>query len=124
MKKSINLNIKQNNDDNSIAEIYSGNLSTSRYSNFLICKYVKKNIIDQYSFDKLKDMSIYHFNDLIQIEILSSLKEILKKEIKDDTVLVKVLDSMCEMGLGYLNLARSIPSLSGGELQKLKFSLL
>ena len=49
---------------------------------------------------------------------------ILKKEIKDDTILVKVLDSMCEMGLGYLNLARSIPSLSGGELQKLKFSKL
>ena len=34
----------------------------------------------------------------------------------------RVLDSICEMGLGYLNLSRAIPSLSGGELQKLKFS--
>ncbi len=89
MKKSVNLNLKKNYNNNSIAEIYSGNLSTSRYSNFLICKYVKKNIIDQYSFDKLKDMSIYHFNDLIQIETLFSLKEILKKEIKDNPLFNK-----------------------------------
>lgn len=37
---------------------------------------------------------------------------------------IKVLKSICDVGLGYLCLSRSIPSLSGGELQKLKFSRL
>lgn len=52
---------------------------------------------------------------------LSELKEKLKDK-SEYTYLVKVLNSICELGLGYLNLTRSIPSLSGGELQKLKFS--
>lgn len=89
VKKSINLNIKPNYTNNSIVEIYSGNLSTSRYSNFLICKYIKKNIVDKYSFDKLKEISIYNLHSLIQIEILSSLKEVLKKEIKDNPLFNK-----------------------------------
>lgn len=35
-----------------------------------------------------------------------------------------VLQAIERLGLGYLNLARSIPSLSGGELQKIRFSRL
>ena len=89
LKKSVNLSLKQNNDDNSIAEIYSGNLSISRYSNFLTSKYIKKNIIDKYSFDKLKEAPISNLHDLMQIEILSSLKEVLKKEIKDNPLFNK-----------------------------------
>lgn len=38
--------------------------------------------------------------------------------------LLDILKSISEMGLGYLSFARSIPSLSGGELQKIKFSRL
>lgn len=52
---------------------------------------------------------------------LSELKEKLKDK-REYAYLSKVLNSICELGLGYLNFARSIPSLSGGELQKLKFS--
>ena len=89
LKKSVNLSLKQNYDDTSIAEIYSGNLSTSRYSNFLVSKYIKKNIIDKYSFDKLKEAPISNLHDLMQIEILSSLKEVLKKEIKDNPLFNK-----------------------------------
>ena len=89
LKKSVNLNLKQNGSNNSIIEIYSGNLSTSRYSNFLTCKYIKKNIIDKYSFDKLKEIPISNLHDLMQIEILCSLKEILKKEIKDNPLFNK-----------------------------------
>lgn len=89
LKKSVNLSLKQNNDDNSIAEIYSGHLSTSHYSNFLVSKYIKKNIVDKYSFDKLKNILISNLHDLMQIEILCSLNETLKKEINDNPLFNK-----------------------------------
>ena len=38
--------------------------------------------------------------------------------------IIRILKSFCEMGIGYLSFSRSIPSLSGGELQKLRFSRL
>lgn len=52
--------------------------------------------------------------------------EILKKltEFSEATEIQRVIKSICEMGLGYLSFSRSIPSLSGGELQKLRFSRL
>lgn len=43
---------------------------------------------------------------------------------RDNKKLLCLLKSISNIGLGYLSLNRSIPSLSGGELQKLKFSLL
>ena len=89
LKKSTNLSLKQNYNNNSIAEVYSGKLSTSRYSNFLISKHIKKNIIDKYSFDKLKKTPISNLHDLMQIEIICSLNNILKKEIKDNPLFNK-----------------------------------
>lgn len=89
LKDSDNLIIKQNSDNNSIAEIYSGKLSTSRYSNYLSSKYIKENIIEQFSFDKLDKLSIYDLHNLIQIEVLSSLQETLKKEIKNNPLFNK-----------------------------------
>lgn len=38
--------------------------------------------------------------------------------------LKNIINQLCELRLGYLNFTRSIPSLSGGELQKIKFSKL
>lgn len=52
--------------------------------------------------------------------------EILEKisNISENDEIIRVVKSICDMGLGYLNFSRSIPSLSGGELQKLRFSRL
>lgn len=46
------------------------------------------------------------------------------EKIISESALFRVLSSINNMGLGYLNLSRSIPSLSGGEIQKLMFSRL
>ena len=42
----------------------------------------------------------------------------------DNNLLIRMLKSIINMGVGYLSFSRSIPTLSGGELQKLKFSRL
>ena len=89
LKDSDKLKLKQNSDNNSIAEIYFGKLSTSRYSNYLSSKYIKENIIEKFSFDKLDNLSIYDLHNLIQIEVLSSLQETLKKEIKNNPLFNK-----------------------------------
>ena len=82
LKESDNLTLKQNSDNHSIAEVYLGKLATSRYSNYLTSKYIKENIIEQFSYEKLSNISINDLHNLIQLEVLSSLQETLKKEIK------------------------------------------
>ena len=72
---------------------------------------------------------IYHdiqINGINFIELLTAPLIELRDKLKDQAGtfynLYRIFDSICEMGLGYISLNRSIPSLSGGELQKLKFS--
>ena len=89
LKDSEKLNIKQNANNNSAVEIYSGKLSTSRYFNYLSSKYIKENIIEQFNFEKLNQLFIYDLHDLMQIEVLSSLQETLKKEIKNNPLFNK-----------------------------------
>ena len=89
LKDSDKLNLKQNKNDNSIVEIYSEKLSTSRYSNYVSSKYIEENIIEKFSFDKLDKLSIYDLHHLMQIEVLSSLQETLKKEIKNNPLFNK-----------------------------------
>ncbi len=84
LKNSDKLTIKQNSDNKAVAEIYSGKFSTSRYSNYLSSKYIKENILENFSFNKLNKLSIYDLHNLIQIEVLSSLQETFKKEIKNN----------------------------------------
>ena len=84
LKDSDNLTLKQNSDNHSIAEVYLGKLATSRYSNYLSSKYIKENIVEQFSYEKLSNISINDLHHLIQIEVLSSLQETLKKEIKNN----------------------------------------
>lgn len=62
------------------------------------------------------------FQDFLVKPIDQVLASIIKNKINKK--LFSLLESISNMGLGYLSLNRSIPSLSGGELQKLKFSLL
>ncbi|NIF20428.1 ATP-binding cassette domain-containing protein [Candidatus Pantoea multigeneris] len=58
--------------------------------------------------------------------LVTPISKLIQEEIIIDQgeQLYKILSSMVKMGLGYLNLSRSIPSLSGGELQKTLFSKL
>lgn len=67
-----------------------------------------------FSLFTMKDFLLMSFNDLLEY-----IKN--KEELMD---LFKVIKPIVEMGLGYLHFSRSIPSLSGGELQKLRFSRL
>ena len=74
------------------------------------------------------DREVYQHQKVANIDFINFLRlpiSELKNKLKHQTAfsyLNRVLDGICEMGLGYLNLSRAIPSLSGGELQKLKFS--
>lgn len=58
--------------------------------------------------------------------LIMPIDELYQKTVKIPQAqnLTKILKSICDVGLGYLSLCRSIPSLSGGELQKLKLSRL
>lgn len=91
LKDSDKLNLKQNKNDNSIVETYSGKLSTSRYSNYVSSKYIEENIIEKFSFNKLDKLSIYDLHNLMQIEVLSSLQETLKEEIKNNQQKYKLI---------------------------------
>lgn len=62
------------------------------------------------------------FRDFLIKPIDQILIQIVENEA--EYALIALLKSISKMGLGYLSLSRSIPSLSGGELQKLKFSML
>ena len=82
------------------------------------CLGVKINI-DLYEDVKIFDMNFVDFLKM-PIYILIERLEILN----NSNELVRVFHSVANLGLGYLSLSRTIPSLSGGELQKLRFSRL
>lgn len=58
--------------------------------------------------------------------LLTPIQDLIKKLTVSysESRLYLVLQAIERLGLGYLNLARTIPSLSGGELQKIRFSRL
>lgn len=68
------------------------------------------------------DILSIKFKDFLLYPISKLCKTIEKQHPNSN--LHKLLLSIVDMGLGYLSLSRSIPSLSGGELQKLIFSRL
>lgn len=79
---------------------------------------VEHKLYSSYSIDDLK------FIDLLSQPIDTLIKKI--NRINDNPLqpILHLLQTLSHVGLGYLNLSRSIPSLSGGELQKLNFSKL
>ena len=72
--------------------------------------------VDKIPFIKFLTLSIDEIIEKLACSIVSSSAS--KKR------LIGLLKTISSIGLGYLNLSRSIPSLSGGELQKLNFSKL
>lgn len=92
----------------------------SRYKTEEVCPYCKGSRVN----DKVAQLELlgFRFDEFLLLPI-SDLCDFFEKKICDSTLL-RILMSIKNMGLGYLNLSRSIPSLSGGELQKLIFSRL
>lgn len=73
----------------------------------------------KYQSAKIGDMPLIDF----LIKPFDELVKILPNQPEFD-YLKSIICQLCELKLGYLNFTRSIPSLSGGELQKIKFSKL
>jgi len=95
--------------------------SNSRLTTKNICKSCLGSRIN---IQRYQNISIFNiiFKDFLTIPISSILDKL--KHMSASEELLSILGAICELGLGYLSLSRSIPSLSGGELQKLKFSRL
>ena len=79
--------------------------------------------------DKYSDLFVFGlpFSDFLRKEV-SELKDVVQnKEVNPCLAsrhLYDLFSAMCEVGISYLALSRSVPSLSGGELQKLNFAKL
>ncbi|MEQ9893582.1 ATP-binding cassette domain-containing protein [Pectobacterium aroidearum] len=96
------------------------NQSTSQYGKETTCPSCNGSRIN--STLSRQDVIGLSFEEFLLLPI-SSLCTVLESTCSEST-LFRVLSSINSVGLGYLNLSRSIPSLSGGELQKLMFSRL
>ncbi|HDY7969547.1 TPA: ATP-binding cassette domain-containing protein [Vibrio vulnificus] len=77
------------------------------------------------NFDVYKDVVIYGmpFIDFMSKSIDTVYSRILK-EVSERPPILNLFEQIIKSGISYLSLSRSIPSLSGGELQKLNFSKL
>ncbi|WP_081282985.1 excinuclease ABC subunit UvrA [Photobacterium damselae] len=87
----------------------------------LICPDCSDSKVNHQSYSSLKVHDIPMIDFLNKPFSYLSLK--LQKTMKENALTV-LLKSLCDIGLGYLNFSRTMPSLSGGELQKLRFSRL
>jgi len=56
-------------------------------------------------------------SDILDMEVRDALKP-----FHDNQKITKVLDTLCEVGLGYIKLGQSAVSLSGGEAQRIKLA--
>ncbi|MBN3050300.1 ATP-binding cassette domain-containing protein [Pectobacterium quasiaquaticum] len=96
------------------------NKSASQYQKEIPCPSCQGSRINK----KLAQLDVVGLNfESFLLLPISALCTVLENESSEST-LFRVLSSINNVGLGYLNLSRSIPSLSGGELQKLMFSRL
>lgn len=71
---------------------------------------------------KICKISFFDFLEFPISKCVANLKSSYRNSSPAIDSLIHQLDTLIELGLGYLSLARQIPSLSGGELQKLRFA--
>lgn len=93
--------------------------SINNLSSKSLCSVCNGSRVNQsiYQAINLENLSFTNF----LITPFDELIHLLPKDKKFD-YLKNIIQQLCSLKLGYLNFARSIPSLSGGELQKIKFS--
>lgn len=77
---------------------------------------------EKFKRSKIGEMSLFDILRLPISECLETLKVSCQNFSPALDSLIHQLDTLMQLELGYLTLARQIPSLSGGELQKLRFA--
>lgn len=93
--------------------------SINNLSSKSVCSICHGSRVNQSMYQSINLGNLSFINFLITP--FDELIHLLPKNDKND-YLKKIIQQLCSLKLGYLNFARSIPSLSGGELQKIKFS--
>lgn len=93
---------------------------TTDYRVNKICQFCDGTRINK---DKYKDIFVYGipFKSFLSLSIEDILSKI-NISNNDNSRLYALLNNCYKLGIGYLSLNRSIPTLSGGELQKLNFA--
>lgn len=107
-----------------IYEYAQNNPNLKSISSFLIKNICTHCLGSRINKEKYKSLTI---GDLLFADFLNTSFDVLLERLPKTSefdFLRNILKQLCNLNLGYLNFARSIPSLSGGELQKIKFSKL
>lgn len=99
--------------------------SARKYCSTITCKKCEGSRVCKTQYDSIH-LSSLKFTDFLLLNFKEIHRIIIEQNIQDPALkkLTQTLESIISVGLGYLSLSRSIPSLSGGELQKLNFSKL
>ncbi|WP_207284643.1 ATP-binding cassette domain-containing protein [Pseudomonas sp. FW300-N2A2] len=97
--------------------------SFRKFSTPLPCSYCDATGLDPliYKESKVSAISFFDFLRHPVIEVVERLKCSHEKYPPALSALISQLETLVELGLGYVSLIRQIPTLSGGELQKLRF---
>lgn len=97
--------------------------SFRKFSIPLPCSYCDATGLDPliYKESKVSAISFFDFLRHPVIEVVERLKRSHEKHPPALSALISQLETLVELGLGYVSLIRQIPTLSGGELQKLRF---
>jgi excinuclease ABC subunit A len=94
--------------------------SVAKYATTCKCPFCQGTKINKEKYSNLSLFNISFF-DFLSMSIDEILLKI-NRNHKSCDILYNTLQAISSLGIGYLSLSRSIPTLSGGELQKLNFA--